>query len=115
MNQEEYQRMIDNEVKGAETAVQTMLLYYVSALRSIGVEDVKQYIATKMSDMISLADEQCNFVTNNFKQDGKLVDNLQNSIRLLEKMEETKELDLESVSIIKQILELILHDCKHIQ
>lgn len=115
MNDNEFKDMINKEVKGAETAVQTMLFYYVSALQSVGVDDVKQYIATKIGEMINLADEQVNFTVNNLKQDGKLVDNLNNSIRLLEQMEEKKELDLESVSIIKQVLELILHDCKHIQ
>jgi len=110
MNDNEIQELIDKEVKGSESAVQKMLLYYASALLSNGVDDVKQYIATKICDMIELSEEQSKFVLANFNQKGKLVENLENSIKLLKKIEENKELDLESITIVRKVLELILKD-----
>jgi hypothetical protein len=111
MTEQEFKESIDNEVKGAEKAVSTMLLYYVSALQSVGVEDVKQYIATQIGSMICLSEEQYIFVTENLKQEGKLFENINNSIRLLKQIEDKKELDLDSIKIVRQVLELILKEC----
>jgi len=112
MDTQEYQSFIDREVQGAEKAISTMLLYYISALQATGVDDVKQYIATRISEMISLSEEQYKFVLANFEKDGKIIDNLNNCVQLLKNMEEKKELDLESIGIIKQVLELIIKDYK---
>ena len=110
MNQEEYQNAINEEVKGSESAVRKMLLYYVSALQSVGVEDVKQYIATRIGEMISLSEEQVQFILANFNKENKLIENLDNSIQLLEKMRKEKKLDLESLDIVIQVLNLIMKD-----
>lgn len=110
MTQEEFQESINNEVKGAEVAVNKMLLYYISALQTVGVEDVKQYIATRISEMIQLSEEQCNFIKANFTHDNKLIENMKNSVQLLQNMEDKKELDLDSIKIVKQIIELIIKD-----
>lgn len=108
--QEEYQNAINEEVKGSESAVRKMLLYYVSALQSIGVEDVKQYIATRIGEMISLSEEQVQFILANFNKENKLIENLDNSIQLLEKMKKEEKLDLESLDIVIQVLNLIMKD-----
>lgn len=115
MNQEEFQEAVNNEVKGAELAVKKMLLYYISALQTVGVDDVRQYIATKIGDMIQLSEEQCNFIKANFTKENKLVENLNNSIQLLQKMEEEQKLDLDSIKIVRQILELIKKDCEDLK
>ena len=111
MTEQEFKDSIEQEVKGAESAVSKMLLYYVSALQSVGVDDVKQYIATQIGKMICLSEEQCIFITENLKQDGKLFENIDNSIKLLKQIEEKQELDLDSIKIVRQILELILKEC----
>ena len=110
MTPEEMQTTIDNEVKGAENAVKKMLLYYASALQTLGVEDVRQYIATRIGDMISLSDEQCKFILTNLKSENRIIDNLKNSIQLLNKMKQENKLDMESVDIIVKVMELILKD-----
>ncbi len=110
MNQNEYQHAINEEVKGSEAAVRKMLLYYISALQSVGIEDTKQYIATRIGEMISLSEEQVKFILVNFNKQNQLIENLDNSVRLLEKMKEEEKLDLESLDIVIQILNLIMKD-----
>lgn len=110
MNQEEYQNAINEEVKGSETAVKKMLLYYISALQSVGVEDTKQYVATRIGEMISLSEEQVQFILANLDKQNQLIENLDNSVRLLEKMKEEEKLDLESLDIVIKILNLIMKD-----
>lgn len=110
MNQEEYQNAINEEVKGSEAAVRKMLLYYISALQSTGVEDVRQYIASRIGEMISLSDEQFQFIITNFNKENQLIENLDNSVRLLEKMKKEEKLDIESLDIVIQILSLIRKD-----
>ena len=104
MNQEEYQNAINEEVKGSESAVRKMLLYYVSALQSVGV------VATRIGEMISLSEEQVQFILANFNKENKLIENLGNSIQLLEKMRKEEKLDLESLDIVIQVLNLIMKD-----
>ena len=110
MSPDEYQEYINSEVKGAEFAVKKMLLYYVSALQSVGVTDVRQHIATRIGEMISLSEEQLKFVLANFYEDNKLVENLNNSIQLLQKMKKEDKLDVESLDIVVQLLSLIVKD-----
>lgn len=110
MTQEEYQEYINAEVKGAEFAVKKMLMYYVSALQSVGVTDVRQHIATRIGDMIGLSEEQLQFVLANFHAENKLVENLNNSIQLLQKMKKEDKLDIESLDIVIQVLSLIVND-----
>lgn len=107
---DEFQNIVSNEVKGAESAVKKMLLYYVSALQLAGVVDVKQYIATQISSMIDFSEEQYQFIVTNFQNDNKLVDNLNNCIQLLTKMKKEEKLDLESIDIIIKVLNLIIRD-----
>lgn len=110
MSPEEYQEYINAEVKGAEFAVKKMLMYYVSALQTIGVDDIRQYIATRIGDMISLSEEQLQFILTNFHEDNKLIENLNNSIQLLNKMKKEDKLDVESLDIVIQVLSLIVKD-----
>lgn len=114
MTTEEYQHVIDNEVKGAEAAVRKMLLYYISSLQTVGVEDIRQYVATKMAEMIQLTDEQLAFVQANIDNENKLTANLKNCIGLLNAIETSQKLDLDSIKIVKQVLELILKDYEDI-
>ena len=88
-----------------------MMYYYLSAL--IGsVEDPKQYIATELGKMIDLSEEQIQYVKLNVANDNKMLDNLSSSIALLESMEKAEKLDLESVRIVKQILEIMKEQCE---
>lgn len=112
MSQENFKEIINNEIKGAENAVKKMLFYYISALESSGVEDVKQYVATQISKLIDLSEEQYRFVIANLNSDSKIIDSLNNCIVLLEDMENNKKLDLQSISIIKNALNAMVNDCK---
>ena len=102
---------MDSKILGAKQGVQTMMYYYLSAL--IGTtEDPKQYIATELGKMIDLSEEQIQYVKMNVANDNKMLDNLSSSIALLESMEKTGKLDLESVGIVKQILEIMKQQCE---
>ena len=102
---------MDSRRLGAKNSVQTMMFYYLSTL--IGeVEDPKQYMATEMSQMIDLSEEQIQYVKMNISNDNKMLDNLSSSISLLENIEKTKELDLESITIVKNILTIMKEQCQ---
>ena len=105
--------MEDNKISGAKNGLQTMLFYYLYSL--IGnVEDPKQYIATEMGKMIDLSEEQIQYVEMNIANDNKLLENLSSSIRLLDNIEKTGKLDMESIKIVKGILEIMENKCKEI-
>lgn len=103
--------MENNKISGAKHGVQTMMFYYLSSL--IGtVEDPKQHIATELGKMIDLSEEQIQYVKMNIANDNKMLDNLSSSISLLENIEKTGKLDLESIKIVKGILEIMKSQCK---
>ena len=105
--------MEDNKMSGAKNGLQTMLFYYLYSL--IGnVEDPKQYIATEMGKMIDLSEEQIQYVKMNIANDNKLLENLSSSIRLLDNIEKTGKLDMESIKIVKGIFEIMENQCKEI-
>ena len=105
--------MEDNKMSGAKNGLQTMLFYYLYSL--IGnVEDPKQHIATEISKMIDLSEEQIQYVEMNIANDNKLLENLSSSIRLLNNIEKTGKLDMESIKIVKGILEIMKNQCKEI-
>ena len=100
-------------MSGAKNGLQTMLFYYLYSL--IGnVEDPKQYIITEMGKMIDLSEEQIQYVEMNIANDNKLLENLSSSIRLLDNIEKTGKLDMESIKIVKGILEIMENQCKEI-
>ena len=105
--------MEDNKMSGAKNGLQTMLFYYLYSL--IGnVEDPKQYIITEMGKMIDLSEEQIQYVEMNIANDNKLLENLSSSINLLDNIEKTGKLDMESIKIVKGILEIMKNQCKEI-
>lgn len=105
--------MEDNKMSGAKNGLQTMLFYYLYSL--IGnVEDPKQHIATEISKMIDLSEEQIQYVEMNIANDNKLLENLSSSICLLDNIEKTGKLDMESIKIVKGILEIMKNQCKEI-
>lgn len=105
--------MEDNKMSGAKNGLQTMLFYYLYSL--IGnVEDPKRHIATEISKMIDLSEEQIQYVEMNIANDNKLLENLSSSIRLLDNIEKTGKLDMESIKIVKGILEIMKNQCKEI-
>lgn len=102
---------MDSKISGAKHGVQTMMFYYLSSL--IGtVKDPKQHIATELGKMIDLSEEQIQYVKMNVSNDNKMLDNLSSSIALLENIEKTGKLDLESIGIVKQILEIMKGQCE---
>lgn len=105
--------MEDNKMSGAKNGLQTMLFYYLYSL--IGnVEDPKRHIATEISKMIDLSEEQIQYVKMNIANDNKLLENLSSSICLLDNIEKTGKLDMESIKIVKGILEIMKNQCKEI-
>lgn len=102
---------MDGKISGAKNSVQTMMFYYLSSLIGV-VEDPKQYIATEMGKMIDLSEEQIQYVKMSISSDCKILDNLSSSIALLENIEKTGELDLESIGIVKNILRIIKNQCE---
>ena len=98
--------MEDNKMSGAKNGLQTMLFYYLYSL--IGnVKDPKQYIATELGKMINLSEEQIQYVELNVSNDNHLLENLSSSISLLDNIEKTGKLDMQSIKIVKGILEIL--------
>lgn len=95
-----------------KNAVVDMLFYYIHSLIKQGVEDPLQVISTEIPEMIHASMEQIEYIKINTLQNNKLVENLDSSIELLNSMEESKSLDLESLKIVKGILEIIRNDAK---
>lgn len=103
---------MDSRISGAKNSVQNMMFYYLSSL--IGtVKDPKQHIATELGKMIDLSEEQIQYVKMNVANDNKMLDNLSSSIALLENIEKTGELDLESIDIVKKILVIMKDQCEN--
>ena len=98
---------MNSKVTGAKQGVQNMLFYYISALMDSGVQDVKQYIASEIGEMIDLSEEQVTYVKSHILNDNKVIDNLSSSIALLDNIEKTGKLDLESIKIVKGILSIM--------
>lgn len=97
-------------MNGIKNAVVDMLYYYIHSLIAQGIEDPLQVISTELPEMIHCSMEQIEYVKMNTLQNNKLVENLDSSINLLGIMEESKTLDLESIKIIKGILEIMKND-----
>lgn len=96
----------------SKNVVVDMLFYYIHSLIKQGVEDPLQVVATELPKMINFSMEQIEYIKMNVLQDNKLVENLDSSIGLLSSMEESKTLDLESLKIVKGILEIMRNDAK---
>lgn len=103
--------MESNKISGAKNGLQTMMFYYLSSLLGT-VEDPKQYIATELGQLIDLSEEQIQYVRMNIANDNKMLDNLSSSIALLENIEKTGKLDMESIKIVKGILEIMKGQCE---
>ena len=98
--------MADNKMSRARNGLQTMLYYNLYSL--IGnVKDPKQYIATEIGKMIDLSEEQIQYIKLNLSNDNKLLENLSSSISLLDNIEKTGKLDMQSIKIVKGILEIL--------
>lgn len=101
--------MDNSRLSGAKEGVQTMLFYYLLALQET-VKDPKQVIATELGHMIDLSEEQIQYVQSHISTNGILVESLSSSIQLLENMEKTGKLDLESISIVKDTLSIMVKE-----
>lgn len=103
---------MDNNSKefGAKEGAQTMLFYYLLALQQSEVKDPKQVIATELGKMIDLSEKQLQYVKSYLSTEGQLLESLSYSIQLLESIEKTGKLDLESISIVKQTLDIMYEE-----
>lgn len=100
---------------GAKEGVKNMLYYYIDSLIGEGIEDPKEYIAKEIGDMINLSYEQVQYINSTLSDSISLSDNVEMCIKLLISMEKKKELDLESIVIVRKTLEIInqkLNDTK---
>ena len=103
--------MEGSKISGAKHGVQTMLYYYLSSL--IGTTpDPKQVIATELGAMIDLSEEQIQYVKMSIAHDNKMLENLSSCVALLSNIEKTGELDLQSIGIVRKILEVMQSQCK---
>lgn len=104
--------MENNKLSGAKNGLRTMMFYYLSSL--IGtVEDPKQYIATELGQLIDLSEEQMQYVSMNIASENKILVNLSSSIALLDNIEKTGKLDMESIKIVNGILKIMKGQCEN--
>lgn len=102
--------MDNGRLKGAKQGLQTMLFYYLSALIPL-VKDPKQCIATDIGKMIDLSEEQLAYVKMTIATQNRVMSSLSSSIELLEVMEKSQKLDVESLSIVKRVLNTLKDEC----
>lgn len=103
--------MEDAQLKGAEQAVQNMLFYYFTALEKT-IEDPKQYIATRLPDMINLSEDQALFVKSNISTKSKVITGLTSSIELLNNMKKSNQYDANAMDIVIKLLTAIKTECE---
>lgn len=98
--------MDDNRLQSAKSALRNMLFYYIAELIDQGVEDPRQKVATEIGDLINLSSEQVEYVYSTLSSSVSLKDNVDMCIKLLINIENTKKLDIESVTIVRKTLEV---------
>ena len=99
--------MEDGKILGAKNGVQNMLFYYLTSLMDNGVKDPKQHIATEIGKMIDLSEEQVLYVKANMALENKILESLLSAIQLLENMETSNKIDIESIRIVIGLLTAI--------
>lgn len=104
---------VDSRTTSAKNGVQTMLFYYLTALIECGVKDPKQHIATEISKMIDLSEEQYAYVMAHTSLENKSVEMLSTSIKLLEKMEQDGSIDTEAIHIVTEMVKKIKEQCEN--
>lgn len=100
---------MSDKTSGAKQAVQNMLFYYLTTL--LDKEDPKQIIASELGAMISLSEEQLNYVKLHLSAENKVLDNFGTCIQLLENMVKTEKIDIDSLKIVIQVLSLMKDTC----
>lgn len=104
--------ILKSRLESSKAAVQNMLFYYITTLIDCGVKDPKQKIATEISGMIDLSEEQAMYVKSNISLDSKILEGLSSSIDLLKDMEKSGKIDQESISIVINLLSVIKDSCE---
>lgn len=106
--------MGNEETKGLEKSVQTMLFYYITSLIDTGVQDTRQYVATVLPKMINLTEEQSLFVQTQVRKDRSLPEKLRLSVELLKNIEKTGKLDMQSITLVRSMVENMYDNCKEV-
>lgn len=90
--------------ESARKDLQTMLFYYITALIEEGESDPKRVIATEMSEMIQLSEEQLAYVR--AKQDNAIdiSEQLDSAEKLLKNSVKKDKVDMEAVKIVRSLL-----------
>lgn len=90
--------------ESARKDLQTMLFYYITALIEEGESDPKRVIATEMSEMIQLSEEQLAYVR--AKQDNAIdiSEQLDSAEKLLKNSVKKDKVDMEAVKIVRKLL-----------
>lgn len=104
--------ILKGRLESSKAAVQNMLFYYITTLIDCGVKDPKQKIATEISEMIDLSEEQAMYVQSNISLDSKILGGLSSSIDLLKSMEKANKIDQESIGIVISLLTAIKDSCE---
>ena len=102
--------MDNNSINGVEIGLNKMIMYYAIALKESGIENIKEYMASKMVDMIQLSADESEIIMLNILKDNQTLNGLKKSIELLDTISITNNNDKESIKIIKNILNLVVND-----
>ena len=98
---------MDNKLDGARSNLKTMLYYYIVALVEAGDPDPKETICKQIADMVGLAEDQIAFVEDKLKSRTTMDQQLECAVELLQAIEKSNKLDMESVRIVKKLIQSI--------
>lgn len=98
---------MDNKLDGARNNVRTMLYYYIVALVEAGDPNPKETITKQIGDMIGLAEDQIAFVEDKLTSRTTMDQQLECAVELLQAIEKSKKLDMESVRIVTKLIQSI--------
>lgn len=102
---------MNEKIQGAEHALKTMAGYYISALKQSGIteEEIKNTIINTLGDIIAINKDIDSKELTRLKEDKrfKIKEMLESSHQLLGKMIAKQKIDLESISIVQEMIETI--------
>lgn len=105
--------MEDNKVLGTKNSLQSMLFYHLVALSDI-YENPKDILAQEIADMITLSEDQLTYIRMKLGKNARFDEQLEMASKLVDNMIKEKKLDMESLNIIKGLLDNTVQQVKEI-
>lgn len=103
--------MEDKKLTGSKKSLQSMLFYHLIALDE-QYADPKGELVKEIADMITLSEDQVKYVKMGISNNAGFDDQLEMASKLVEGMIKTKKIDMESLNIIKGLLDTTIQQVR---